>query len=232
MTDGEGAAPSGMAISESATTYAWLEKSLGIAGNSPGPFSRLWVDIRDGMRRRNAASQDFVYATDWVSDYWIASGVKASILPTFGLGWRPPDGLSAWPSFDIERLMNPELPGSAARTAYSPPPPPVGSNPVNTTDSADAARQFYSMESEIKRHADPTMIHGEHVRAWLHCAVGNYLRGLLVSPDEDDEFLRAAAVVRLSTSLSIIPPDWAPANEFEEKTLEVLYNLRWKVTAV
>ena len=208
MTDGEGAAPSGMAISESATTYAWLEKSLGIAGNSKSLFSRLWADIRTGMRRRNAASQVFSYDTDWVSDYWIAAGVKASILPTFGLGWRPPDGLSAWPSFDIERLMDPELPGSAARTAYSPPPPPVGSNLVGTADSADAAPEFYSMKSEIKRHADPTMIHGEHVRAWLQCAVGNYLKGLLLSPDEDDEFLKAATVARLSTSLSIqIPPD-------------------------
>jgi len=226
VTDGEGAAPSGMAISESAATYAWLEKSLSIAGNSSGLFSRLWADIRDRMRRRNAASQDFVYATDWVSDYWIASGVKQNILPTFGLGWRPPDGLSAWPSFDIERLMGPELPGSAARTAYSPPPPPAGSNLAGTADSAAAALQFSSIESEIKRHADPIMIYGEHVRAWLQCAVGNYLKGLLFSPDEDDEFLKAATFARLSTSLSIqIPPEWAPANEFEEKTLEVLYNL-------
>lgn len=227
MTDGEGAAPSGTAITESATTYAWLEKSLGIAGNSPGLFSRLWADIRDRMRRRNAAPPHWAYLTDWESDYWIAAGVKAGMLPTFSLGWGPPNGLSAWPSFDIERLMGTELPGSAARTAYSPPPPSPGSSQVGTADSADAALQFYSMESEIKRHADPIMIHGEHVRAWLQCAVGDYLKALFLAPDADDEFLKAATLARLSTALSIqIPSIWELANEFEEKTLEVLYNLR------
>jgi hypothetical protein len=226
IADSDGAAVPGPTTSESAATYAWLEASLGLLGTSPDLATRLWADVRDRMRNRADVQQNFVYTTDWPSDYWIAKGARTSIW-TFAATWDPPEGLSAWPSFDIERLVASGFPGTVARTAYSPP-PAAASDELGTRDSADAALQFIAMESEIERHGDPTMVHGEHVRAWLKCAVGDFLMALLLSPEADEELLRNETVSRLSTPLNVdLPgPLWLAANEFEEKTLEVLYNLQ------
>jgi hypothetical protein len=218
----------GPTTSESAATYAWLEASLGLLGTSPDLVTRLWADVRDRMRNKAGGQQNFVYTTDWPSDYWIAKGTKTSISTTFAATWNPPEALSAWPSFDIERLVASGFPGTVTRTAYSPPPPTATSGELGTRDSADAALQFIAMESEIERHGDPSMVHGEHVRAWLKCDVGDFLKALLLSPEADEELLRNETVSRLSTALNInLPgPLWLASNEFEEKTLEVLYNLR------
>jgi hypothetical protein len=213
---------------ESATTYAWLEKSLGLTGNSPSLFMRLWAEIVDRMRARNSVQQTFLYGVDWPSDYWIAKGAKtADVIRNFAASWSPPDGLTAWPSLDVGRLMESGLPGTATHTVYSPPSGVAATGEVGIRDSAEAALQFIAMESRIERHGDTIMVHGEHVRAWLQCAVGDFLKAIFLSPEADDELLKSATGIRLSAPLSVsLPEMWLPANQFGEKTLDVLYNLR------
>jgi len=92
---------------ESALTYSWLRQSPGLAGNSPGLFTRLWAETRDGMRKRHNVRQQLIHMTDWISDYWIARGAKVSSLRTFSGDWNPPEMLRDWPSFDIGRLLTP-----------------------------------------------------------------------------------------------------------------------------
>jgi hypothetical protein len=226
MPDGDDGAPPQWPTTESAMTYVWLEASLGLAGNAADLVSGRWTEVRDAMRRRGDVQQEIIYATDWISDYWVTKGTKRSDLATFAPMWSPPEELSDWPSFDIARLMESGLPGAVARTAFSPP-RAAGSDGVGARDWADAAQRFIVMESEIERHGDATMVHGEYVRAWLKCAVGDFLKALVLSPEADEEWLRTATVTRLSTPLGFeLPSHWVMANEFEGKTLELLYSLR------
>jgi hypothetical protein len=209
---------------ESATTYVWLEGSLGLAGSESDLVKSRWRDVRDGMRGRAEVTQ-VVSAVDWISDFWLAKGAKRSPLATFAPAWDPPDELSGWPSFGIERLMASGLPGRVAQTAYRP--PEAASGVVGIRDAEEAAQRFIVMESQIARRGDAAMVHGEHVRAWLKCALGDFLAALLLAPGADEELLRSQTVARLSKPLSFeLPSAWVMANEFEGKTLELLYSLR------
>jgi hypothetical protein len=226
---------SGPIVNESATTYVWLEKSLGITGNSTDLVTRLWAEARDrmydGRAKINIGDRPgIIQSMDWGSDYWIARGAAASDINTFFPIWDPPGDLSAWPSFDIAQLANADLAGTVARTAYSPPARSVSPGQLQSHDSADAVLRFYAMQSEIKQHGDAAMIHCEHVRAWLKCAVGSFLTGLLLSPDADEESLKTVTVNRLLEARQIQQEtaDSMPLrlNELEEDTVEVLYSLR------
>jgi hypothetical protein len=61
------------------------------------PLVEAWLDVRDRMRQSN--QQTVMFATDWISDPWIAKGIETTFLPTAAPIWAPPDALDAWPTF-------------------------------------------------------------------------------------------------------------------------------------
>jgi hypothetical protein len=205
-----------------------------MTGNSTDLVTRLWAEVRNRMHDSRAKMKigdrsAIIKLTDWGCDYWIAQGAEASDINTFFPIWDPPRQLSAWPSFDIAQLANADLTGTVARTAYSPPARSAIPDRLQSHDSADAVLRFYAMQAEIKQHGDATMVHREHVRAWLKCAVGSFLAGCLLSPDTDEELLKTDAVNRLLMARKILETADRPRlrlNEFEEETVELLYNLR------
>jgi hypothetical protein len=69
------------------------------------------------------------------------------------------------------------------------------------------------------------MVQLEHVRAWLGASVGHLLMSVALTPPDQPEALVEATLDRLAIPLQIeLPGSWA--NDFEERRLELLYNLR------
>jgi hypothetical protein len=68
------------------------------------------------------------------------------------------------------------------------------------------------------------MVFGEHVRAWLSTALGHLLKAILLTPWDGTNKLFTGAISRLQFPLQVqLPGSWA--NDFEDRRLELLYNL-------
>ena len=175
---------------------------------------------------RVPVDQSIVYSVDWISDPWIAKAVKPTAYVTVAPTWEPPDALDEWPTFDAHGLLR------ALGTT------PRGTRPLDLSTSLDdppdddpadaqaATARFFRMEAETRRHGDVRMVQQNHVRAWLSTAVGTLLRGLLLSADAQPEVLVQTTAQRLLMPFAQpLPVSWMAANDYEEKRLDLLYNL-------
>ena len=157
----------------------------------------------------------------------MAKGVQTSPLAAVAPLWSPPDELDDWPDFDVADAIA-ATGMTAERTHWSTVHARIAdAGAVHSTDAARAVAEFLENEMRIARHGDAYMVTGEHVRAWLLASIGPLLRGLLLSPEVDPEVLTEATVqrVRLPARMAL-PGSWVLANEFGDKYLELLLNLR------
>src|SRR4051794_9999948 len=211
-----------VAENESARSYGWLRDSLGFSDDT-GPVAEAWREVRARMR---PVDQNIQFMTDWVSDPWLARGVKDTGMTMVAPAWDPPDRLEEWPAFGVDRLVA-ALATEARRTRVQALPdaltlPPSGS----TADHDFAVARFVQMESEIQRHADARMVQVNHLRAWLAVAVGPLLRGVMLTDGVDANVLAGAVTTRLELPFSYeLPHQWVTSNELEDRRLDVFFNL-------
>ncbi|MEV6986959.1 hypothetical protein AB0M95_37660 [Sphaerisporangium sp. NPDC051017] len=214
---------SGRERNESAASLSWLADALGVsAGSAPGPVAGTWAETRDAMREpRNEA---VAYPTDWTSDPWLARGTRTTasgMVPS----WIPPDGIDEWPSADLAGLLD-VFASSARRTrpqALAGPWEAAGNVPG---DPGEAVAAFLREEA-VAGPGETAAARAQHVRAWLGCAVGPLLREVVLSAGSGHDALAAATAARLETPRRVnLPVSWASANQFAEKYLDLLYNLR------
>lgn len=209
--------------SESAASYCWLVDGLGI-GAPDAPIEREWARVRDRMRRSN--EQMVVFATDWISDPWLARGTRNDGIGGIAPAWDPPDTLNAWPTFGVAEHLR-EI-GVAARETRSDvlarrlavPAAAISVNPES------AVAEFVESEHLIRRHGDARMVFGDQVRAWLLAVGGPLLRGLLLTAGVDEEVIAQHTTHRLVLPRAIGLPDmWLLADAFGEKRIELLLNV-------
>jgi hypothetical protein len=67
------------------------------------------------------------------------------------------------------------------------------------------------------------MVQIEHIRAWLGTSLGHLLMSITLTPPDEPDALGAATLQRLAIPLQVAPS--SPVNEFEERNLDLLYNL-------
>jgi hypothetical protein len=104
---------------------------------------------------------------------------------------------------------------------------------IQADDAGGAVARFVQMESEIERQGDARMVQGEHLRAWLLAAVGPLLRGVMLASDVADDELTQATVERLAMPFAReLPVVWILANEYGEKHLDLIYNLKMTPTGL
>jgi hypothetical protein len=208
---------------ESAAAFRWLADGLGL-GRPGSVIDGPWQEVRDGMRRPR--DQAVVFAVDWISDPWVARGVKETALAAVAPAWDPPDEIDAWPTFGAEAALS--AVGIEARRTRD---DVLAARLAEAGDAwrdhaAEAISEFYASEGRITQRGDLHMVLGEHVRAWLLSACGPLLRGVLLSPSDDPEVVVLATAQRLNLPGRIeLPATWVAANEFGEKHLELLLNV-------
>jgi hypothetical protein len=208
------------ADNESAATFAWLTRAI-----DSKLVRQAWRETRDDMRR--PVDQRIIAGAYWYSDPWLVKGATPSAVVAVAPTWNPPDALDEWPTFDVERVV--EAIGIAAqRTRHEALGKVLDATvQVDSGDAAAAVGRFYQMEDEIERHGDARMVQGEHLRAWLTTAVGPLLRGGLLTPRVADEDLAWVTANRLALPFQFeLPTEWTAMNRYEEKHLDVLYNLK------
>jgi hypothetical protein len=207
---------------ESARSYAWLTHSLGLSDDT-GLVAEAWRQVRESMR---PVDQNVHFLTDWISDPWLARGVKDTSSTTVAPTWDPPDRLDEWPAFGVDRLVA-ALSTQARRTRVQALPDRFTSPPNGSADDANAAiARFVQIESDIQRHGDARMIQVNHLRAWLGTSIGPLLRGIMLSDGVDPDVLTQAVMTRLTLPFSIdVPHKWLFADELEGRRLDLLYNL-------
>ncbi len=204
---------------ESAASLRWLLDGLG------KPLGAAWSDVRDRMRVRT--QQSVIFATDWISDPWVAKGIQpAGDLPAATPEYDPPDEVDGWPHFDVRRtLAAVSLPVKSTRHDTF---DALVSAAVSNGDGADGAKQeFFASQQLIASHGDDHMILGDQVRAWILASVGSLLRGLVfAAPNVSDDLIADTAVLRVGIPLQMaLPETWVLANRFGDRHLELLLNL-------
>ncbi|RCG30734.1 hypothetical protein DQ384_12125 [Sphaerisporangium album] len=215
-----GSRASGRERNESSASLSWLADALGVSpGSAPGPVAAAWAETRDTMREPR--NQAVAHPNDWTSDPWLARGTGitgSGMIPT----WIPPDGIDEWPAADLTGLLD-VFASSARRTR---PQTLAGPSEAAGNVPGDAVAAFLREEAGAGTDG-AAAVRAQHVRAWLGCAVGPLLREVVLTPGNGHDALAAAAAARLETPRRVnLPVSWASANQFAEKYLDLLYNLR------
>jgi hypothetical protein len=197
----------GMAT-ESARSYAWLRHSIGVSDDT-GLVAEAWREVRGRMR---PVDQSIHFTTDWISDPWLARGVKDTALTMVAPTWDPPDRLDEWPAFGVDRLVA-ALATPARRTRVQALPDELTLPP----DHDAVIARFVQMESVVQAN---------HVRAWLAVSVGPLLRGVMLTDGVDADVLTGAVTARLELPFSYeLPHQWLAGNELEDRRLDLFFNV-------
>jgi hypothetical protein len=203
-------------VNECAATLAWLNARLGLSDDATSSSVReAWATTRSQMLR---GTQAIVQTQNWISDYWLARSTMNSAL-NLAPRWDPPHEIHEWPSLGVGDVV--EQSGLVWRRTT--PTPSVGPS-VGADDASDAALSFGELRSGIKQHRDVPMKQVEHVRAWLGTALGHLLMSVPLTPAEDVAQLAENSLTRLRLAQKI--PLAEIVNEYEERRLDLLYNLR------
>ncbi|MBB5629953.1 hypothetical protein [Sphaerisporangium krabiense] len=203
---------------ESSASFTWLAAALGLRPGR-GPVAEAWADTRDTMREPR--NQSVAYPTDWTSDPWLARGARITGAGMITPCWAPPDGIDEWTAPDVTGVVA-AFASAAQRTR---PQAPAREVPGNVPGGAESA--FLRGQAEPGGRDAAGRARAQHVRAWLGCAVGPLIRDVLLSADPDPGAVAAATAARLETPRRIkLPASWAAANQFSEKYLDLLYNMR------
>jgi hypothetical protein len=206
---------------ESARTSVWLTYTLGLADGT-GLVSERWRQVRSRMRPEETP---VVLMQDWVSDPWLARGVRPTPVTTVAPAWDPPERLDEWPGFDADRLVNlleaPARKGRKQGVLIGTPPSPH----AVAADTDTAVASYIEMRSKDDTHA-AVRIQGLHTLAWLDTSVGRLLRGIMFSRGIDPEVLTREVTRRLEMPFSMeLPNMWVMVNLLEQKRVELLYDL-------
>jgi hypothetical protein len=204
---------------ESAATLAWLSRTLALTRDTSSSRVRAaWATTRSQMLR---GSQAFLYSQIWISDFWIARSSKNTPL-SLAPSWDPPEAVEEWPSLGVRHVID-ESELAWFRTRQMPFGAVTGGGDSNEANGA--ALSFFELRSAIRQHGDVRMKQLEHVRAWLGTAFGHLLMSVALTPAEDVDALIENAVERLRIAQRV-PLSASLANEFEERRLDLLFNLR------
>jgi hypothetical protein len=207
------------AVNESAASLLWLRDGLGES------LTAAWADVRTRMRVPD--QQVVMFATDWISDPWVAKGLRpADVVPTATPMYDPPDDVHAWPDFKVQSSL------SAVSVPFVPTRHDSFDDLVSTSraggdDAVAATEEFMASQQLIASHGDEHMIFGDQVRAWILASVGSLLRGLAFAPRGiDEDVIAAQAVARVAAPIGFTLPNlWALSNRFGDRHLELLLNL-------
>ncbi len=207
------------AHNESAISLRWLLDDI------EEPLAAAWSEVRDQMRR--PTGQTISSLVDWISDPWIAKGVRATdVMRTAIPMWAPPENFDEWPSFGVKALL------AAASVPVTPTRNDtlsaiLAAAPVDTLGAAGALEEFNAWEGLIQQHGDQHMILGDQVRAWVLAAVGSLLRGIaFTSTEVDPEAIANVTAFRMGIPSQLqLPRNWVISNFFGERHLELLLNM-------
>jgi hypothetical protein len=136
--------------------------------------------------------------------------------------------LDDWPTYEVTQVIK-AVGFGGQRTNYQGLVDLLATTPpgLNDIDAVEAIGRFVAMDSEIASHGDVRMVQTDQVRAWLATSVGRLLRGVMLTSGVESEFMTEATMARLRIPRGFqLPPRWTPQNFFEEKHLELLYNLK------
>ncbi|MEO7859099.1 MAG: hypothetical protein ABIU05_01445 [Nitrospirales bacterium] len=209
---------------ESAVSFRWLKKKLGLDVEAPSRCSTSWQQIRDSMR---ATTESIHSRQDWISDFWIC---KTACISPAGIGgiatkWDPPNEVDDWPTSQdfldhyarVERTQQTNH-GNFARL--------LGSATDVAESSSDAAvSQFCALDDASTKRGDLPMIQAQYVRAWLCTALGNLLMSIALSPQTNHDQLITESQRRLLIPRNLgAAPLWGV--NFEEGEIGILYNCR------
>lgn len=208
---------------ESAVSYRWLTRNLGLDGGAPGRCGRSWREVRESMR---STTQTIFSTQDWVSDFWLC---KTAAADSFGLGvtpaWDPPDEMDEWPALPAH-LLERYTPGTTRPTnhaAFARLLRSAGDAAEGGSD--EAVLQFHALDQATTQRGDAAMTQAQQVRAWLTTALGSLLRGVALVPQAAHDELVAAARSRLLVPRELgAAPAWGL--QFAEGEIGILYNCR------
>ncbi|UYW27485.1 hypothetical protein OKC48_02810 [Methylorubrum extorquens] len=177
---------------------------------------------------RVPTAQTVIFATDWISDPWVAKGIEsAGVLPMAAPMYDPPEEVDAWPDFHVSTTFS-TLPLPVSPTRHGTVVDLIAAARVGGGDDGeDATREFLASQTRITSHGDAYMIFGDQVRSWVLASVGSLLRGLVFAPPgTDEDVIASQAVARVSAPLRFSLPDtWGASNRFGDRHLELLLNL-------
>ena len=209
-------------INTPAATWAWLTRRLSALDKMPGrSISGEWSKFKSEM---DGKATLMIPLTNWPSDFWIAKTQYSSFSIAMEPVWAIPERLDQWPTLEMQDPSANTLLGRTRTNSASFLNLLARTNPTRLLSDSDPIHRFFELVKSSTTLGDEAMISANQIRAWLITAFGDLLRGVALTPVDDDqtsELVVQAVTKRLSDVDSLRGP-----LGFMDYGCDILYNAR------
>ncbi|MGV9722844.1 hypothetical protein [Nocardia beijingensis] len=206
-----------------AGAYAWFRRAVDEI--DPQIWESWWISLE----RRVNDGTDVMWHEPWPHDYWVAQGVRYSVIGFAMQTWSHRGPLDDWPLLEAEPtgLVPPGLgriSNSAALDDVL-----TGAEPLADRRAECLTRLIPILREEPGAAGQPSqrLLQAEFVRAWLSSITGSALTGLLFAETTDADLLYRATLQRVEQVLDIV--EWTDQPQIDlARAVEAWYAAEWR----